>query len=278
MIGIYYSGGLVAGLFKNFSRIGVSLGFLMGSIVLSIYINEHENMISLLLETGMAIFLLCLIPSNWLDKAVKNLLLSHEIGIRNLSLSNVRIKEMTSKRLFEWANIFTELSETFRQASDSVEKHQEKYEVEQLLEKIGQRVCENCALYRTCSEQGFHQTYQHVLDMLVHIETNGKITVENLPEKLQKRCARLKEMTIAINCLYDNLKLNNYWQKKLIDSRDMASEQLQGVAKVIHKLSAEMEKDIELSSKLESTIVQHFKERRDTYYKSFYISTRRWQT
>ncbi|MCD5407478.1 MAG: stage II sporulation protein E [Desulfotomaculum sp.] len=259
LIGAYSFAGLMAGLLRRFGRFGVAAGFLLGNIILSIYVTDYGNMLGVLLEAALAIVLFCLIPASWLEHIAKTLPLPRDIKLYQPALPQAQVKEMTAKRMLDWAKVFTELAGNFKQASATVEDYQEEKSLEQLFEKVGQKVCRGCALYRTCWEREFHQTYQRILNLLADVETNGVLTVADLPENLQKRCARLKEMVIAITCLHDNFKLNNYWQKKLLDSRQLVSEQLQGISEIMINMSGELAKEIETAGKLEAEITKRLK-------------------
>lgn len=259
IIGAYSFAGLVAGLFKGFGRIGVVMGFWLGNIVLSIYITNYGNMVEVLLETAIATLFFCLIPNKWIETINKIFPIPQGIKLSRTTLPQSRLKEMTAGRMRDWSNVFNELSVSFKQISATVEQSQEERGLEQLFTEVGEKVCGGCALYRTCWEREFYRTYQQILDLLTTVETYGKLNIDDLPDNMKKRCARLKEMAITITCLYDNFKLNNYWQKKLLDSRQLVSDQLKGVSKIMINLSQEFEKDVEMSGEIEEAIIKRLK-------------------
>lgn len=259
IIGAYSFAGLIAGMLRGFGRIGVVIGYLVGNILLSIYITNFGSMVQVLLEAALATLLFCFMPSRWVDIISKILPASPGIKLQPPALSQTRIKEITALRIRDWAQVFTELSNSFKQVSSSVEIAQEEQGLEKLFEAVGQKVCTGCALYRTCWEREFYRTYQLVLDLLANVEDNGRLTIDDLPDKIKKRCARLKEMTITINCLYENLKLDNFWQQKLLLSRQLVAEQLKGVAEILVDMSTGLEKNVESAGELEEALLKRLK-------------------
>lgn len=259
IIGAYSFAGLVAGLLRGFGRVGVVIGYLVGNILLSIYITNFGSMVQVLLEAALATLLFCFLPTRWIDIITKILPAGPGIKLRRPALAQNRIKEITALRMRDWAQVFTELADSFKQVSSSVEIAQEEQGLEKLFETVGQRVCAGCALYRTCWEREFYRTYQLVLDLLADVESKGNIAIDDLPEKMKKRCARLKEMTITINWLYENIKLDNYWQQKLLLSRQLVAEQLKGVANILTDISGGLEKNVEAAGEIEEALVQRLK-------------------
>jgi stage II sporulation protein E len=259
IIGAYSFAGLLAGLLRSFGRIGVSMGFMVGNILLSIYITNYGSMVNVLLETGLATLLFCFMPKQWIETITKVLPTHQGVRIRRSSLPQARITEMTAGKMRDWSGVFNELAKSFKQVSSTVEESQEEQGLEKLFVEVGQKVCDGCALYRTCWEREFYRTYQQILDLLANVETYGKLNIDDLPTGMKKRCARLKEMTITLNCLYDNFKMNNYWQQKLLESRQLVSEQLKGVSDILVNMSLELEKDAELSGEIEEAIIKRLR-------------------
>jgi stage II sporulation protein E len=109
----------------------------------------------------------------------------------------------------------------------------------------GEKVCSDCTFYRTCWEKEFYKTYQGLVDLIAHIEIYGKISPDNFSTDLKKRCSRTKELAITLNCLYESYNLNRYWSKRLLESREIVSEQLKGIAGVMESLPGELEVDLE---------------------------------
>nr|WP_315989593.1 SpoIIE family protein phosphatase [Desulforamulus aquiferis] len=162
------------------------------------------------------------------------------------------------ERIRSWSSVFSELSRSFEQVSSTVQQSQEEQGLQQLFAEVSKKVCQGCALYRTCWERDYYRTCQNMLDMLSIAELQGKVDIDDLTEDLKKRCARLKEMSITITCLYETYKVNRYWQQRLLESRELVSEQLKGVSQIMEGMSSELELDVELEGEIDQTLKYQF--------------------
>jgi stage II sporulation protein E len=89
------------------------------------------------------------------------------------------------------------------------------------------------------------------MDMLAHIEVNGRLTEEHISPDVQKRCARLKELAITVNCLFETYKQSQLWQRKLNNGRDILAGQLEGLCTMMQNLADEVKIDIRMRQDIE---------------------------
>lgn len=244
MVGAYSFAGLLAGICRNFSKVGAAAGFILGNIILSVYVTEYGNVVAILAETGIAVLLFLLIPSLIMED------LKVILGLRTESVGESQNESSVFKEIFEsriksWARIFNELSRTFEQVSSAAGQSREEQNLQKLLSQVGEKVCSDCTFYRTCWEREFYKTYQGLIDLLALMEIYGEVTPDNLPNELKRRCCRTKELAITISCLYENYNLNRYWYRRLIESREIVSEQLMGISEVMVSLPGELDFELE---------------------------------
>ncbi|SHK35513.1 stage II sporulation protein E [Desulforamulus aeronauticus] len=258
IIGAYSFAGVLAGSVKNFGKLAVAVGFLLGNIVLAVYISNYGDLKSVLAETALATVLFLLFPATWQERIKEHLPRAHAEAPMVTALQDNRLRELTVDRIRNWASIFSELSKSFEQVSSTVQQSQEEHGLQQLFTEVSKKVCDGCALYRTCWERDFHRTYQNMLDMLSTVELQGRVTIDDLSDDLKKRCARLKEMSITITCLYETYKVNNYWHQRLLESRELVSEQLKGVSQIMDNMSSELEFDVELDGEIDEALRHQF--------------------
>ena len=62
VLAIYALSGLLAGVFRTFGRLGVGLGFVTGSLIMSVLMMDSQQAISGLWETGLAVAAFLLLP------------------------------------------------------------------------------------------------------------------------------------------------------------------------------------------------------------------------
>lgn len=258
IIGAYSFAGVLAGTVRSFGKLAVAVGFLLGNAVLAIYVSNYGDLNMVLAETAVATILFLLVPVSLYEKIKEHLPGSPKEVPPVAPLQDTRLRELTVDRIRDWSSVFTELSRSFEQVSSTVQQSHEEKGLQQLFSEVSKKVCDGCALYRTCWERDFYRTYQNMLDMLSIVELQGKITIDDLSEDLKKRCARLKEMSITITCLYETYKVNTYWQQRLLESRELVTEQLKGVSQIMQNMSSELEFDVELDGEVDEAIKHQF--------------------
>ncbi len=252
MVAVYSFSGLLAGMFRGFGRVGTCIGFILGNVLLSIYLTDYAKLITTFAETALAIGLFMAVPPKRLFAArtlVRNSLFSNN----SKSVDEKRIREYTAGKIREYARIFGELSRACQEISCEARVYEEN-NLQSLFNGISTKVCKGCSLYRVCWEKEFYKTYRSVMDMLSYIELNGRLTPENIPPEIQKRCARLKELAVTVNCLFENYRQARVWQRKITEGRDIVTGQLDGIALIIQNLAHELKSDIRMREDIEAIL------------------------
>lgn len=244
VVGAYSFAGLLAGICRSFGKVGVATGFLLGNIILSVYVTDYGNIIAVLAETGIATGLFLLIPSFLIEDLKVSLGLETERA-KDLPEEGSVFKELFAERIKNWARVFNELSRTFEQVSSTAGQSREEESLQKLLNQVGEKVCGDCTFYRTCWEREFYKTYQGLIDLLALVEIYGKVSPDNLNDEIKRRCSRTKELAITISCLYETYNLNRYWSRRLLESREIVAEQLKGISEVMANLPCELEFEVE---------------------------------
>jgi stage II sporulation protein E len=243
VVGAYSFAGLLAGLGRNFGKAGAATGFMLGNIILTVYLTDYNNLVTALAESGVAALLFLIFPSSVIEK------LKATLGITGQPRPNPQegsiLKEIFKERIKNWSQVFYELARSFEQVSSTVSQTPQEQSLQKLLHLAGEKVCSDCSFYRTCWERDFYKTYQVMVDLVALIEIYGKISPDNFPTGLKKRCSRTKELAITLNCLYESYNLNRYWSQRLLESREIVSEQLKGIAGVMANLPGELELDLD---------------------------------
>lgn len=249
LVAIYSFSGLVSGMFRNFGRIGVCIGFILGNVILSIYLTDYSKLIISLVETGLAVALFLLSPQKKLV-AARSVLKNSLHTLNSKSPSENKIREITAGKVREFSRVFKELSNSFKEVSCDL-KVSEDNNLQNLFNGITIKVCKGCSLHRICWEKEFYKTYRNVMDMLSYIESNGRITEEHISQDIKKRCTRLRELAITVNCLFETYRNNQAWQRKFAEGREIVGGQLEGLATIMQNLSEEIKIDIRMREDIE---------------------------
>ncbi|NPV74478.1 MAG: stage II sporulation protein E [Pelotomaculum sp.] len=238
--GAYSFAGLLAGACRGFGKAGVATGFILGNIILSVYIAAQEDIIAVLTETAVASLLFLLFPSLVIENLKVSVGLAGE-EVKERQGDKPDYRDILEDRVKSWARVFGELSRAFEQASSTAGQSREEQCLQRMLNQIGEKVCCDCAFYRTCWDREFYKTYQGLIDLLALLEIYGKVTPDNLSDDIKRRCSRTKELAITVSCLYESYNLNRYWSRRLVESREIVSEQLKGISEVIAGLPGDLE-------------------------------------
>lgn len=245
VVGAYSFAGLLAGVCRSFGKAGVATGFILGNIIISVYVTDYGNILSILAETSTAVLVFLLTPACLFNNLKVSLGMEPDQTREMMENEYSFIKEIFDQRVKNWARVLGELSRTFEQVSSSASQNREEESLQKILTQISEKVCSDCTFYKTCWEREFYKTYQAMVDLLALVEVYGKVTPDNLTAEIKKRCSRTKELAITISCLYEAYNLNRYWSRRLLESRDIVSEQLRGISEVVGRLPDELEFELE---------------------------------
>lgn len=237
VIGMYAFAGLLAGAFKGFARPGVGLGFLLGNVMLGLYVLDITQLQQQLLASLPAVALLLILPQSWLKHGERiftgmNLTSQEEEN-------NRRRLRFSARRLQSAAHIFRELAITCQKESESSLNQQKN--IEMVLNHLCGQVCSRCSIKNLCWAVDVEETYRGVMGLFTVAEAKGFAEVKDMPENFARRCPHLRELVATINCLYELYCQSNYWQQQKTGSRMFLSGQLAGSAEVMEKLAAEMQ-------------------------------------
>ncbi|HWI55018.1 MAG TPA: hypothetical protein VNT57_04965, partial [Desulfobacteria bacterium] len=249
MVVVYSFSGMVAGMFRGVGRVGICIGFILGNVLLSIYLTDYNRLVTTFTETGLSVLIFMLIPPKRLF-AARAIVKNSFFNSSNKPVNETRIREITASKVREYSRIFKELSKSFQEVSCDTRMYEEN-NLQNLFNGITGKVCKGCSLYRVCWEKEFYKTYRNVMDMLAHIDVSGRLTEEHVPQDILKRCSRLRELTVTVNCLFENYKQSQVWQRKLTEGRDIVGGQLEGIAEIMQNLATELKIDIRMREDIE---------------------------
>jgi stage II sporulation protein E len=89
------------------------------------------------------------------------------------------------------------------------------------------------------------------MDLFATIEVAGRVTADHISPDIQKRCVRLKELAVTVNCLFDLYKSNHFWERKVAESREVVAGQLDGIANILTNLAGEIKVDVQMREDIE---------------------------
>ncbi|HHU64147.1 MAG TPA: stage II sporulation protein E [Clostridiales bacterium] len=244
---------MTAGLFRGLGKMGSGISFLLANAVVTYYINRSTSVMIPVGEIIVALAILLLIPKGVIDRISKYT----DISMYKKYMENMyskEIKELTTDQLKEFSRVFVELARTFKKiGGGKIEKNQD---VTGFLNHVVEKTCSQCVLFSTCWQRDFYNTYNVFFDSLERLEDSGNIDKASIPVDLIKKCIKVDDIVRQMNATYELYTLNHKWKTRLSESKELVAQQLEGIARSIDELAAEVSMDITFKDEISEVL--HF--------------------
>ncbi|MEG1997030.1 MAG: hypothetical protein RR051_01160, partial [Clostridiales bacterium] len=237
VIATYAFSGLLSGVFSGFGKIGSALGFLLGNLILALYLLTSEEISSYIIASAIAAGIFLLLPKklhNFLQKAFS------ASGLKSAKEEkNERLLRMAVRKLRNCRWIYREIGTSLADMTGN-ELFNEEESLRSSLEQLSHQLCSSCSLKDICWELDYKETFDGVVHLFSAVRNQGAADMKDVPENFAKRCPHVKELIAIVNCLYDMHCRDSFWQLQRINSRQLLSAQLTGAAQVMEKITHEI--------------------------------------
>jgi stage II sporulation protein E len=256
--GVYAFCGLLAGAFRGLGKVGGGLSFLLGDLLLSLYILHTPDLLLSLWHCLWALAILFLTPSGYLAEAAR--FVPGTLEYRRIQEEyDHRVRQLAVERLTQVVHIFRELGSTMEEIT-ATEQSRDQERLNQLFQGICHQVCSSCNLYHNCWEEEYYKTYRLIFGLLRLAENHSELTKDMVSAELRRRCVRLQDLVSGTNHLLELYRLDQYWQQRLKERSAMVSNQLTGVADIIANLSRELKVEVNYRENLVTTLERELQE------------------
>ncbi len=226
-IGFYSLSGLLGGVFQGLGRIGILIGFTLGNLMLSMYFAGQDQVIMTLVETFLAGVVFLLTPLSFFRIEENEPEETEPIWQET---------EESAQKINLVSGVLSELSNAFLPTETRVQNMEEN-PVNKILDETARQVCDNCSLRSICWDKELAKTYRSLVRVCAKGEKNERISEQFFPYDFQRRCMRLRELSIALSCQLKLFKQEKYYQEKLKKSQEVVSRQLAGMAQLVQGFS-----------------------------------------
>lgn len=252
-IGMLAFSGMLGGLLKDAKKIGVSIGFLLGTGILAVYVQELPQVMTALKETLGAAVLLLLTPKRFVDQVSRYVPGTHQHFLSQQDYTR-RVRELMAGRMREVSNVFDELSRSFSQLA-AIRQPNSDEPLIKTVDVVAKQICSSCAKKEQCWDKDFYQTYHAFGEAVEILDTEGVLKKENAPKDFKKRCVRYEQVIPVLAQGADIIRRDMQWQVRLQESRDLVAAQLKGVSGIMADLGTEIQKENHTSADNEEHIV-----------------------
>lgn len=234
--------GMLAGILKEGGKMGIALGMLIGSSILSVYVGDQSQILSSTWESIAAVVLFVLTP-----KGVIQILSKYVPGTQEHMKSQQdyakRVRDLTASRVEQFSEVFKQLSRSFVQFTTEHSAGDKSGDFDHFMNASSEKVCRTCHRRDQCWGEKFPQTYKYMTEMMLGIEAKGSIAPKDIPDSWRKACVRTEAVHNTMKHQYDLHKNNLHWKKQIQDSRQLVADQLFGVSQVMEDLAKEIKRE-----------------------------------
>lgn len=230
-----------ASLGKSFKKVLFSLCFTASAFILSLYMKKELLSSEYIFSYIIAVIIFLLLPLKKYEQ-IKPKATNAEEYIS-------RLRALTTQRLKDFSSSFYKLSKTLTSLSQS-RNNSEKKEVSAIIDDVAAVHCVKCNMRNFCWENNFYNTYQTIFTMLSACEEKGFAEEKDLGDSFLTSCIKKDKFIATINRMYELHKTNKSWQNKINESRELVSQQLEGVSSIINELSNELSLNISYNERL----------------------------
>lgn len=234
--------GMLAGMLKEGRRIGVAIGMLIGSSILSIYMGDQVEVMNSTWESLAAAALFLLTPKGILQTLAKYVPGTQE-HLKSQQDYARRIRDATANRVEQFSQVFLQLARSFRQLTSDNLSLQKEDDVGHFMNDVAARSCANCHRRTKCWEESFYQTYRYMTDMMTELEVNDSFQNKDIPFAWRKFCVKPEAVLGIMKEQYGLYRNNLHWRRQISDSRQLVAEQLTGVSQVMEDLAKEIKRE-----------------------------------
>ena len=234
--------GMLAGLLKDGRKPGVAAGLLIGSAILAMYAGDRGTVLRSAAESAAAIFLLAVTPRRFIRA-----LSSYVPGTMEYARSQHdyarRVRDLTAERVEQFSEVFRQLAASFKQFAHEGEAIVRGEDARQVVSDVAGAACSACWKRKKCWEDGFHQTWQYMSEMLEAVESDPALDRRAIREEWRRVCVKPEQVLERMKRRYGMYRHDLIWKKQICDSRRLVADQLAGVSQVMLDLAREIKRE-----------------------------------
>lgn len=249
-IGAFSFSSLVAGLFKDYSKLGVCLGFVLANTIITIFLNSSSEVLISIYEILFACALFFILPKHILNKVT---CYSSAVSVTNpyQNLLGERFKTIVKTKIYSAAYAISSLGEIFSSKSNRCEEN-DRRDLIGFLDSAAKKVCADCTQRFNCWQNSYQATYSQMLKMMSIANLNGKIIKKQLPDAFKDKCIRQDEFVDAFNNMYEIYSMSDLWKGKIIEARHIAASVIKDISSVMSNVVDEC--DLGIDTEVENEI------------------------
>lgn len=240
-IGLLAFAGMLAGMLREGRRAAVAFGLLLGSMIMTFYIGDQQQVMNSLWESLLAVALFLLTPRSLLDTVAKYVPGTKQ-HLKSQHDYAKRVREITASRVNQFSEVFRQLSKSFKPPIEDQQMKQEERN-SHFMNIVGERACATCFMRKKCWGANYQQTHQVMTAMISSIEHHPQISKEDLQPSWKRACLKAESVLAILKEQHAKHQVDLHWRKQIQESRLLVAEQLFGVSQVMEDLADEIKRE-----------------------------------
>ena len=260
LIAAFAISGMIAGLLNKIGKIGVIIGFILGTVILTYVANGNTESIIMIQEILIASIGLLATPKN--IKINIEDMFDHFKYLPKAPTNRLEPTTDMAYKLNNVSNAISEVAKSYKEAAATV-LEDEEIEEERNKEIFVTELENNIADLKdnVIYDDLINEDSPIVNDIFKFLIDKNEINVEQLikifenhnnyilgfddSELSKKITEEIEKMVKAINSSYRISKLNFIWKKKIIENKEAMGTQLDGISKTISDIAEGISKDLD---------------------------------
>lgn len=259
LIAAFAISGMIAGLLNKIGKIGVIIGFILGTVILTYVENGNTESIIMIQEILIASIGLLATPKN--IKINIEDMFDHFKYLPKVPTNRLESSTDMAYKLNNVSNAISEVAKSYKEAAATVledEEIEETRNKEIFVTELENNIADlkNNVIY----DDLINENSPIVNDIFKFLIDKNEINVEQLIEifenhnnyilgfddsELSKKITEeIEKMVKAINSSYRISKLNFIWRKKIIENKEAMGTQLDGISKTISDIAEGINNDL----------------------------------
>lgn len=236
--------GLLGGLLKEGKRFGVSLGLIIGTVLIGLYGEGRAEITSTLMESGFAVLLFLLTPKTAISNISKYVPGTREHSMQQQQYLK-KIRDVTASRVERFSSLFQALSHSFQSVGSSLNEEESSREVDLFLSNITEKTCQTCFKKEQCWAQNFTTTYDLMTRLMVEQEDYSDIKDRKLKRDWERHCIKPEKITDLMKQELTQYRASQKLKIQVQESRRLVADQLMGVSQVMGDFAKEIQREQE---------------------------------
>ncbi|QOR66720.1 stage II sporulation protein E [Cytobacillus suaedae] len=236
--------GLLGGLLKDGKKVGVSIGLIIGTLLIGLYGEGSNQLLATLYESLIAIGLFLVTPRIITSNLAKFIPGTSEHSAEQQQYLR-KIRDVTANRVSQFSTVFQALSNSFSNYGLPIEEEDQDREIDYFLSNVTEKTCQTCFKKEQCWSKNFTTTYDYMKKIMHEIDDNSVVYNHQLNREWDKHCVKSKKVIDAIGKELSHYQANQKLKKQVLESRRLVADQLLGVSQVMGDFAKEIQRERE---------------------------------